>query len=159
MLHLAAVAEKNSEHPLGEAIIRGAREEGIEAENATSFNAIPGYGVDARLDGRTILLGNRKLMAEKEIAGIDGLADAAARLEAEGKTAMFVAVNGTAAGIVAVADTLKETSTEAIAALHKMGIEIAMITGDNRRTAEAIAKQVGIGGCWRRYCPRIKPAS
>ncbi len=143
VLNLAAVVEKNSEHPLGEAIVRGARERGLELEDATSFRAIPGYGVEAQLNGDTILLGNRRLMAERNIVW-DGLIPEAERLENEGKTAMFVAVNGKPAGIVAVADTLKETSGQAVKELHRLGLRVAMITGDNRRTAEAIAKQVGI---------------
>ena len=143
VLHLAAVAEKNSEHPLGEAIVRGARERGLDLEDADGFEAIPGQGVVARLNNRSILLGNRRLMAERRVS-LDGLMPEAERLEQEGKTAMFVAIDGAAAGIVAVADTLKETSALAIEELHRMGIQVAMITGDNRRTAEAIARQVGI---------------
>jgi Cu+-exporting ATPase len=155
VLHLAAVAEKNSEHPLGEAIIRGAQQKGIVPENAAEFNAIPGQGVEARLDSRNILLGNRKLMTEKNIS-LDGLTSAAEKLELEGKTAMFVAVNGQPAGIVAVADTLKETSALAVQELHRLGFLVAMITGDNRRTAEAIAKQVGIDRVLAEVLPEDK---
>jgi len=155
VLHLAAVAEKNSEHPLGEAIVRGARERGLEPEDAQSFNAIPGHGVEAQLDGRSILLGNRRLMAERQIA-LDGLMPEAERLESEGKTAMFVAVDGKPAGIVAVADTLKETSALAVKELHRMGLQVAMITGDNRRTAEAIARQVGIDRVLAEVLPEDK---
>jgi len=155
VLHLTAVAEKNSEHPLGEAIVHGARERGLEAEDAESFNAIPGHGVEAQLDGRSILLGNRRLMAEREVA-LDGLVPEAERLESEGKTAMFVAVNGEPAGIVAVADTLKETSALAVKELHRMGLKVAMITGDNRRTAEAIARQVGIDRVLAEVLPEDK---
>ncbi|MFH1646912.1 MAG: HAD-IC family P-type ATPase, partial [Chloroflexota bacterium] len=148
-------AEKNSEHPLGEAIVRGARERGLEPEDATSFNAIPGHGVEARLDGRGILLGNRKLMTERKVT-FDGLIKEAERLENEGKTAMFVAVNGKPAGIVAVADTLKETSTKAVKELHRLGLKVAMITGDNRRTAEAIAREVGIDRVLAEVLPEDK---
>jgi Cu+-exporting ATPase len=155
VLHLAAVAEKNSEHPLGEAIMRGAREQGIDPEDAESFNALPGHGVEARLNGRPILLGNRRLMTEQKIA-LDGLIPEAERLEKEGKTAMFVAVNGKPAGIVAVADTLKETSAPAIEELHRLGLQVAMITGDNRRTAEAIAQQVGIDRVMAEVLPEDK---
>ncbi|OGO22660.1 MAG: haloacid dehalogenase [Chloroflexi bacterium RBG_16_51_9] len=155
VLRLAAVAEKNSEHPLGEAIVRGARECGLEPEDATSFNAIPGHGVEARLNGRGILLGNRRLMAERKVT-FDGLLSQAERLETEGKTTMFVAVNGKPAGIVAVADTLKETSARAVAELHRLGLKVAMITGDNRRTAEAIAKQVGIDRVLAEVLPEDK---
>jgi len=155
VLYLAAVAEKNSEHPLGEAIVRGARQKGIEPKDAEGFSAIPGYGVEAILDSRVILLGNRRLMAEKNVV-IDNLIAETERLEYEGKTAMFVAVNGNPAGIVAVADTLKETSALAVRELHRMGLQVAMITGDNRRTAEAIAKQVGIDRVLAEVLPEDK---
>ncbi|MBI2848257.1 MAG: copper-translocating P-type ATPase, partial [Chloroflexi bacterium] len=155
VLHLAAVAEKNSEHPLGEAIVRGARQRGIDLEDTTSFEAVPGQGVVAGLNGRSILLGNRRLMAERSIT-LDGLMSDAERLEHEGKTAMFVALNNQAVGIVAVADTLKETSALAVDELHRMGIEVAMITGDNRRTAEAIARQVGIDRVLAEVMPEDK---
>ncbi|MDD5127889.1 MAG: heavy metal translocating P-type ATPase, partial [Dehalococcoidales bacterium] len=155
VLYLAAVAEKNSEHPLGEAIVRGARERGLELKDAQSFNAIPGRGAEAQLDGRAILLGNRRLMAERNVP-LEGLLAQVERLENEGKTAMFVAVDGTPAGIVAVADTLKPTSTQAVAELHRMGLQVAMITGDNRRTAEAIARQVGIDRVLAEVLPEDK---
>ncbi|MEE8174269.1 MAG: copper-translocating P-type ATPase, partial [Dehalococcoidia bacterium] len=155
VLRLAAVAEKNSEHPLGEAIIRGARGRGLEPEDADSFNAIPGQGVEAQLGGRSILLGNRRLMAERKIS-LDGLISEVERLESEGKTTMFVAVDGAPAGIVAVADTLKETSALAVKELHRMGIQVAMITGDNRRTAEAIARKVGIDRVLAEVLPEDK---
>jgi Cu+-exporting ATPase len=155
VLHFAAVAEKNSEHPLGEAITRGASERGIVVENAGSFNAIPGRGVEARLKDKTILLGNRTLMAERNVV-LGELAAHAERLERDGKTAMFVGVNGQAAGIVAAADVLKETSVLAVKELHRMGIEVAMITGDNRRTAEAIARQVGIDRVMAEVLPQDK---
>jgi P-type Cu+ transporter len=155
ILHLAAVAEKNSEHPLGEAIIRGARQKGLEPEDPTSFNAIPGSGVEANLNGKNILLGNRRLMTSYQV-DLDGLSSEAARLELEGKTAMFVGVNGQPAGIVAVADTLKETSALAVQELHRLGLQVAMITGDNRQTAEAIAKQVGIDRVLAEVLPEDK---
>ncbi|MCR4393799.1 MAG: copper-translocating P-type ATPase, partial [Dehalococcoidales bacterium] len=155
VLHLAAVAEKNSEHPLGEAIVRGARDRGIEPENASTFSAIPGFGVEASLNSRHILLGNRRLMAEKHI-DLDNLIPQAERLESEGKTAMFVAIDGQPAGIVAVADTLKDTSALAVRELHRMGLQVAMITGDNRRTAEAIAKQAGIDRILAEVLPEDK---
>ncbi len=155
VLKLAAVAEKNSEHPLGEAIVRGARERGLEIEDAEGFNAIPGHGVEAQLNGQAILLGNRRLMAERRVS-LDGLMPQAERLESEGKTVMFVAVSGQPAGIVAVADTLKETSALAVSELHRMGIKVAMITGDNRRTAEAIARQVGIDRVLAEVLPEDK---
>ena len=143
LLRIAAITEKNSEHPLGEAIVRGAEARGLTLTDAESFNSIPGHGVEARVEGHVVLLGNRKLMRER---GVDfsGLMSQAERLEGDGKTVMFVAVDGQPAGLIAVADTLKEYSAEAIQRLHRLGLEVAMITGDNRRTAEAIARQVGI---------------
>ncbi len=155
VLRLAAIAEKNSEHPLGEAIVRGAQARGLDVHDAESFNSIPGHGVEARADGRAILLGNRKLMQQR---GVDftALLAQAEQLERDGKTVMFIAVDNAAAGIVAVADTLKEHSVDAIRVLHKLGIETAMITGDNRRTAEAIAKQVGIDRVLAEVLPQDK---
>ena len=155
VLRLAAVAEKNSEHPLGEAIIRGARARGLDPEDPERFEAIPGQGVEVSLNGRHILLGNRRLMADKGVA-MDSLLPEAERLEHQGKTAMFVAVNGKGAGIVAVADTLKETSAQAVQELHRMGIRVGMITGDNLRTAQAIAKQVGIDRVLAEVLPEDK---
>ncbi len=155
VLGLAAVAEKNSEHPLGEAIVAEARSRGIEPESAGRFSAIPGHGVEATILGGTILLGNRKLMAERGVS-IEKLQPEAERLELDGKTAVFVALDGKAAGIVAVADTLKDTSAQAVAELHRMGIEVAMITGDNRRTAAAIARKVGIDRVLAEVLPEDK---
>jgi Cu+-exporting ATPase len=143
ILRLAASAEVNSEHPLGEAIVRGARERGNEPVTPAAFDSIPGQGVVATVDARRVLLGNRRLMAERGIDVASLVADAE-RLEDDGKTAMFVALDGHALGIVAVADTLKDTSTRAVAELKRMGLDVVMITGDNRRTAEAIARSVGI---------------
>jgi len=143
ILTLAASAEKGSEHPLGAAIVRAAAERGLGLEDPREFEAIPGRGIRAKAGGRSILLGNRALMSE---AGIptDPAEEALQRLEADGKTGMLLAVDGQLAGIIAVADTLKEHAVEAIRALKAMGIEILMLTGDNRRTAEAIARQAGV---------------
>jgi Cu+-exporting ATPase len=157
VLRLAAIAERNSEHPLGEAIVRGAQERGLDVPAAEEFAAIPGQGVEARQDGVTVLLGNRKLMAQKGV-GLDGLLPEAERLESDGKTAMFVASGGRALGIIAVADTLKPTSARAVHELHGLGLEVAMITGDNRRTAEAIARQVGIDRVLAEVLPQDKAA-
>jgi len=143
LLQFAAVAEKNSEHPLGEAIVRRARERHLEVVDSEFFNAIPGYGVEVKYDGKTVLLGNRKLM-EKNSIDIGQLEEKMRTLEEDGKTAMLVAVDGKAAGLIAVADTLMEYSVEAVRTLQKMGLEVIMITGDNERTAKAIAKQVGV---------------
>jgi len=155
VLRMAAIAEKNSEHPLGEAIVRGANERGLKLVEPESFNSIPGHGVEAKAEGSEILLGNRKLMKERG-ADFSALISQAGALEADGKTVMFVALNGRAAGLIAVADTLKEYSVEAVHHLHKLGLEVAMITGDNRRTAEAIARKVGIDRVLAEVLPQDK---
>ncbi len=143
LLQLAAVAEKNSEHPLGEAIVRRAMERGIKVSDPEFFNAIPGHGVEVKHDGVEILLGNRKLMQKNEIS-IEQLEEEMKTLEEDGKTAMLMAIDNKAVGIIAVADTLMEYSAEAVKTLQKMGLEVVMITGDNERTANAIARQVGM---------------
>jgi Cu+-exporting ATPase len=157
VLRLAAVIEKNSEHPLGEAIVEGARARGLALEDPESFLAIPGHGVEAQHRGQSLLLGNRKLMADRGVQ-LGSLLEEAERLENEGKTAMFVAGDGRPLGIVAVADTLKETSARAVQELHRMGLQVAMITGDNRRTAEAIAREVGIDRVLAEVLPQDKAA-
>lgn len=154
-LRLAASAEKNSEHPLGEAIVRGAETRELLVTEASSFNSIPGHGIEAAVEDRTVLVGNRKLMVERGVE-FYALLPQAERLEGEGKTVMFVAVDGQPAGLIAVADTLKEFSVEAIQRLHKLGLETVMITGDNRRTAEAIARQVGIDRVLAEVLPQDK---
>ncbi len=143
LLRLAAVAEKNSEHPLGEAIVKRAMEKFHELGNPEFFNAVPGYGVEVKYDGKSVLLGNRKLM-EKNSIDITHLEEKMKTLEEDGKTAMLVAVDGEVAGLIAVADTLKEYSVDAVKTLQRMGLEVIMITGDNERTAKAIANQVGV---------------
>ncbi|WP_449252254.1 heavy metal translocating P-type ATPase [Clostridium disporicum] len=143
LLSLAASAEKGSEHPLGEAIVRGAEEKNIELKQLESFNSIPGHGIQVVIEGDTILLGNLKLMKENSI-DIGVLQEDSDRLAYEGKTPMYIAINNSLEGIIAVADTVKPSSIKAIKELHNMGIKVAMITGDNKKTADAIAKQVGI---------------
>ena len=143
LIRLVASAERGSEHPLGEAIVKGARQRNIELAQPQNFEAIPGHGIVADIDGKTVLIGNRRLMQSRGI-DISGMEEKADAMEGEGKTAMLVAFDGKPAGVVAVADTVKETSAEAILALKEMGIQTIMITGDNRRTAGAIAGQVGI---------------
>ena len=155
LLQLAASAEKGSEHPLGEAIVRGAESEQQEILKIDKFEAIPGQGIAVEINGSGILLGNRKLMEEKSIA-LSALEMDADRLAGEGKTPMFMAVDNKIAGIIAVADVVKPSSAAAIKALHRMGIEVAMITGDNRKTAEAIAKQVGIDRVLAEVLPQDK---
>ncbi|OGF53347.1 MAG: haloacid dehalogenase [Candidatus Fraserbacteria bacterium RBG_16_55_9] len=155
LLALAASVEKGSEHPLGEAIVRAAEQQGLAIAGVESFNAIPGHGVEACYQNRQILLGNRKLMRERNV-DLAGLLPRAESLEQEGKTVMFVAVDREAAGLIAVADTLKDFSREAIARLHRLGLAVVMITGDNRCTAEAIARQVGIDRVLAEVLPQDK---
>ncbi|MCC6545368.1 MAG: heavy metal translocating P-type ATPase [Nitrospirae bacterium] len=143
ILQLAAIAEKGSEHPLGEAILKAAKMRGLEIPDPESFEAIPGHGVKIGYQGESIHMGNRKLMKESGIA-IEGLEDSLRNLEEQGKTAMLIASGKNIIGIIAVADTLKESSIAAIKALKKEGVEVIMLTGDNERTAKAIAKQTGI---------------
>ena len=142
-LSLVGAAEKNSEHPLAEAIVSGIINKGIELGSTDEFEAIPGFGISALVDGQRVLAGTRKLMAKYEIS-FEAALPQMEKLEESGKTAMLIAIDGKFAGIVAVADTIKETSKEAVERLQKMGIEVVMITGDNGRTAAAIAKQAGI---------------
>ncbi len=143
LLRLAAVADRRSEHPLAAAIVEGARARGIELGEPEQFNSVPGQGVEAVVKGRRVSVGNRKLM-ERGNVSLERLGGRAERLADEGKTPMLVAVDGAAAGVIGVADTLKEDSVAAIRALERMGVEVVMITGDNERTANAIARQAGI---------------
>ena len=155
ILFLAASAEKGSEHPLGEAILNKAKEENLALLDPKDFQAIAGHGIEALIDSKRILLGNPKLMEEKKIF-LNGLLKKAEDLSGEGKTPMFLAVDGEAAGIIAVADTLKESSKEAVGALHRMGLEVVMLTGDNQRTARAIAQQIGIDRVLAEVLPEMK---
>jgi Cu+-exporting ATPase len=144
LLRLVGAAEKPSEHPLAEAIVSGIAARGIALPEAEAFEAIPGHGIRAVVEGKEVLAGSRRLLARHGVATERAEADMA-RLEEAGKTAMLVAVDGQYAGLVAAADTIRETSREAVARLRAMGIEVVMITGDNERTARAIARQAGIG--------------
>ncbi len=155
LLGLVAAAERVSEHPLGEAVVRGARERGVEVVEPDGFDSVTGKGVRATVAGREVVVGSRRLLGD---LGVDAspLEDDAARLEEEGKTAIFAAVDGRAAGLVAVADVAKEESSRAIAALRGRGLEVVMITGDNRRTAAAIARRVGIGRALAEVLPQEK---
>ncbi len=155
LLMLAASAERGSEHPLGESIVNAAKGKNLTLADATEFNAIPGHGIRAKINGQKVLLGNLKLMQDQGLS-LDGLEEKAAQLSGEGKTPMFLGVDGKAAGIIAVADTLKPNSKEAVKELHRLGLEVIMLTGDNRRTAEAIAKQVGIGRVLSEVLPEHK---
>ena len=147
--------EKSSEHPLAQAIVEGAQARGLSLSDVRSFDAIPGHGVSAEVDGHHVLIGNLKLMTREGIA-LGDLEEKSKRLADDGKTPMYVALDGQAAGIVAVADTVKEDSRAAIAAMKKMGLEVVMITGDNERTANAIARQVGVDRVLAEALPQDK---
>jgi Cu+-exporting ATPase len=155
VLRFAASAEKNSEHPLGGAIVRGAEARKVALATPTKFDSLPGKGIVAEIDGHIVLVGNGHLLEDEDV-DLAPLKDAFARLSAEGKTPMYVAVDDKPAGVIAVADTIKEGSAEAIAEFRRLGIEPVMITGDNRRTAEAIAKQVGISRVLAEVMPQDK---
>ncbi|QUW20767.1 cadmium-translocating P-type ATPase [Sporosarcina sp. Marseille-Q4063] len=155
VLQLIATAENQSEHPLARAIVRGVEEKGLALLDVAEFEALPGYGIQANVSGRDVLVGTRKLMRERGIEILDSEV-AMEKLEAEGKTAMLIAVDQKLAGVVAVADTVKETSKEAVARMLELGLDVIMLTGDNQRTAEAIAKQVGISHIIAEVLPEQK---
>jgi P-type Cu+ transporter len=155
LLQLAASAEKGSEHPLGEAIVQSAEGRGLPILPLEKFQAMPGRGIEARIGGRALLLGNEKLMAERGV-DLGSLAAMSSAMAEQGKTPMFVSVDAKSAGIIAVADVPKKTSAAAIAKLRAMGLEVVMITGDNERTAQAIAKQVGVDRVLAEVLPRDK---
>ncbi|MBE5103712.1 copper-translocating P-type ATPase [Bacillus thuringiensis] len=143
ILKLVGAAERNSEHPLAEAIVEGIKEKEIDIPSSEMFEAIPGFGIESVVEGKQLLIGTRRLMKKFNI-DIEEVSKSMEELEREGKTAMLIAIDKEYAGIVAVADTVKDTSKVAIARLKKMGLDVVMITGDNTQTAQAIAKQVGI---------------
>lgn len=155
LLQIAASAEKGSEHPLGAAIVRRAEKENLVFLKVEKFEAVPGHGIEVEIDGMSVLVGNRKLMDDRGIP-LGGLESRSDRLADDGKTPMYVAVNGGISGIIAVADIVKESSARAIKKLRSMGIEVAMITGDNRKTAGAIAGQVGINRVLSEVLPQDK---
>ncbi len=155
LLRISASAERGSEHPLGEAIIKYAEEKAIKLVETSGFSAIPGHGIKVTVDKMEVLLGNLKLMKERGVS-LGNFEDESHRLANEGKTPMYIAIDGKLAGIIAVADTVKETSKKAIERLHQMGIKVAMITGDNHRTAKAIAEQVGIDRILSEVLPEDK---
>ncbi|GAB4482199.1 MAG: heavy metal translocating P-type ATPase [Anaerolineae bacterium] len=155
LLRLAASVERASEHPLGEAIVAAAQARGLALSEPQRFTSVTGRGVEAEIEGRRVLVGSRALMVERGV-GLNGLEDEAARLQGEAKTAMWLAVDGQAAGLIAVADTIKEGSREAIAEMKKLGLHVAMITGDNEATARAIAEQVGVDTVFAEVLPGDK---
>lgn len=143
LLSLVGAAESKSEHPLAEAIVKGITERGIVLRETADFEAIPGFGIRANVDGRELLVGTRRLMDRYRI-NVGKILPIMKDLESQGKTAMLVSVNGKYAGLLAVADTIKQTSKNAIKRLKQMNIDVMMITGDNQQTAEAIGRQAGI---------------
>ena len=155
LLKLAASAERGSEHPLGEAIVRAARERGIALDEVKDFEAIPGQGVQARVNGNTVALGNAALMEAKGLH-LDGLDTRAVEMSNQGKTPIFVASDGVVIGAIAVADTLKQEATEVVSRLHDMGMEVIMLTGDSQRTAEAVAGRLAVDRVIAQVLPQNK---
>jgi Cu+-exporting ATPase len=155
VLRLAASAEKNSEHSLAEAIVKTAAEKKLALFTTSQFSAMPGLGIEAVVDGKQIVLGNLKLIEEKKLI-LDELVFRANELVSAGKTVMFLSVDGQGAGLIALADTIKPEAQKVVHQLHKMGIEVAMVTGDNQRTAEAIARQAGIDRVFAEVLPEHK---
>ncbi|MFN8457182.1 MAG: heavy metal translocating P-type ATPase [Anaerolineae bacterium] len=149
ILQIAASAERGSEHPLGAAVLRAAQEQGLTVSQPVRFEAIAGHGIAAEVEGRQVLLGNARLMENRQVV-LKGLAEQAQQLQQQAKTAMWVAIDGQAAGVIGIADTVKEGSKEAIAALKKQGLQVVMMTGDNQATAQAIAAEVGLEETGRR---------
>ena len=143
-LRLAASLEQNSEHPLAAAIVRGAKEQGIGLEEVKEFRSVTAGGVLGDISGRAVMIGKPDFLRNEKITGLEPIEASAVKLQEEGKTAMFVAIDGKLAGILAVADPIKSTTTEAIRDLHSLGLKLVMVTGDNRRTAAAVAKQLGL---------------
>ena len=155
LLRLAASAERGSEHPLGESIVRAAQEAGLTLSDPAQFEGIAGHGIAAQVDGHKVLLGNLRLMEREQVA-LNGLGPKAEQLQAQAKTAMWLAVDGQASALIGVADTVKDGSREAVAALHAMGLMVVMMTGDNQATAEAIAHEVGIERVFAEVLPGDK---
>ncbi|MCL2201245.1 MAG: heavy metal translocating P-type ATPase [Oscillospiraceae bacterium] len=155
LLSLTAAAERGSEHPLGQAIVRSAKEKGLPSADVESFKSLTGLGIEAVIAGQSILAGNRRLMDERGIS-LDEMTKDSDRLAGEGKTPMYVAIDSKLAGIIAVADVVKPSSKAAIERLHSLGAEVAMITGDNKKTADAIARQVGIDRVLSEVLPKDK---
>jgi Cu+-exporting ATPase len=157
LLRLVATAERASEHPIGKAILRGAEKRNITGGEVQDFKAVAGHGVEANVEGYRVLLGNAKIMRERGVM-LDGSDERVATLAAEGKTAMYAAIDGQLAGVLAVADQIKPEARWAIKAMQQMGLEVVMITGDNKRTAEAVAREVGITRVLADVLPEEKAA-
>jgi P-type Cu2+ transporter len=155
LLRLVASAERDSEHPLAGAIVSGAEARRLALVEASAFEAVPGHGLEATVDGRRLAVGNARLLERNGIS-LDGLGDRAAELAEQGKTAMFVAVDGQPAGLVAAADQIRPSASRAIATLKELGLEVALISGDNQRTAEAVAAELGIERVFAEVLPQDK---
>jgi P-type Cu2+ transporter len=155
LLRLSAAVERESEHPLAEAVVRAARERGLEPPRAESFEAVAGHGAIATVEGQRLALGNARLL-EREHVALDGLSERAAELASEGQTVVHFARDGRAAGLIAIADASRETAATAIAALKEIGVRPVMLTGDNRQTAERIARELGIDGVIAEVLPEDK---
>ena len=157
LLRLVASAERASEHPLAKALVEGAETRGVPLTDVTDFEAVPGHGLTATVDGHSLLVGNERLLASRDVPA-DGVIDSAAELAAEGKTAMLVAIDGRAVGVVAAADQIKPSAHAAIAGLKELGLEVALISGDNQVTAEAVARELGIDRVFAEVLPADKAA-
>ncbi len=155
LVRLVASAEQSSEHPLAQAVVDFAHEQGAKLVDATQFEAIPGYGMQANIEGHTVLVGNRKLLSDKNIS-LDGMGENGAKGDGAGRTVIYAAVDGKPAGIFAIADAIRPTSKQAVEGLHNLGIQVAMLTGDNRATAERIAKEIGIDTVFAEVLPGQK---
>jgi P-type Cu+ transporter len=156
LLRLSAIAESGSEHPLGQAVVRKAQEQGIIVRNPDSFEAVPGHGLRAIYGDHAILVGNRNLMEDNNIQITESIDSTLKKLEYEGKTATLVSIDDQLSGIIAIADTIKESAKEAVDSLKSMGIEVVMLTGDNERTADAIASKLGIDRVMAQVLPQEK---
>ncbi|MBX3063343.1 MAG: copper-translocating P-type ATPase [Anaerolineae bacterium] len=158
LLRLVGSAERGSEHPLGDAVVRQAREQKLALVDPTGFEAIVGHGIRAQVESKNMLVGNRKLMLDEKVH-LNGLESEALRLQSEAKTPLWAAINGQAVGVIGIADTVKDTSAEAIGQMHDLGLQVIMITGDNEATAHAIAKEVGIDRVMADVLPADKAAA
>jgi P-type Cu2+ transporter len=155
LLRYAASADQPSQHPLAEAIVRAAKEKNLNVITPQTFDSVPGHGVVAAVEGKKVLIGNKKLM-DKEKVNVGELESKVSQLASEGKTAMYVALDGKALGVIAVADTIRDSARKAIESLHNLGIKTVMLTGDNKRTAEAVAKQLKIDDVIAEVLPEDK---
>jgi Cu+-exporting ATPase len=155
-LRLAASLEQNSEHPLAAAVVRGAKERSIVLEAVKDFRSVTAGGVLGNIAGRVVMIGKPDFLRNEKVTGLESLEASAVKLQEEGKTAMFVAIDGKAAGILSVADPIKSTTAEAIKELHALGLKLVMLTGDNRRTADAVAKQLGLDAVQAEIEPAVK---